>query len=239
MGAPQKAKSVREYGFCYNYRMKQMLMGAGLLILIAVAGFLYRNALERPSGKGIACSLEAKLCPDGSAVGRTGSSCEFAPCPPPNAELSSVGVVFVLPEGYVENKNALGPDSTLIAVYEKPSLSESVPHVIVVRRYEVPAGKDVEDVMIAETIFEPADMGADSIDDLTMLIIDGHVFYKAIVERFEGQIHAIYYFPRPDDLLRFEILERDVTDWMESALVVENLPEHTVFLDMLGTLQSP
>lgn len=29
----------------------------------------------------VACSSEAKLCPDGSAVGRTGPNCEFAPCP--------------------------------------------------------------------------------------------------------------------------------------------------------------
>lgn len=28
-----------------------------------------------------ACTMEAKLCPDGSAVGRTGPNCEFAPCP--------------------------------------------------------------------------------------------------------------------------------------------------------------
>jgi hypothetical protein len=27
------------------------------------------------------CTLEAKLCPDGSAVGRHGPSCEFAKCP--------------------------------------------------------------------------------------------------------------------------------------------------------------
>jgi len=27
------------------------------------------------------CTLEAKICPDGSAVGRTGPNCEFAPCP--------------------------------------------------------------------------------------------------------------------------------------------------------------
>jgi benzodiazapine receptor len=29
----------------------------------------------------VACTMEAKLCPDGSAVGRTGPKCEFAPCP--------------------------------------------------------------------------------------------------------------------------------------------------------------
>lgn len=28
-----------------------------------------------------ACTLEAKLCPDGSSVGRTGPNCEFAKCP--------------------------------------------------------------------------------------------------------------------------------------------------------------
>src|SRR3989344_4173501 len=29
----------------------------------------------------VACTQEAKLCPDGSAFGRTGPNCEFAPCP--------------------------------------------------------------------------------------------------------------------------------------------------------------
>lgn len=29
----------------------------------------------------VACSAEVKLCSDGSAVGRTGPKCEFAPCP--------------------------------------------------------------------------------------------------------------------------------------------------------------
>lgn len=30
-----------------------------------------------------ACTMEAKLCPDGSYVARTGPNCEFAPCPSP------------------------------------------------------------------------------------------------------------------------------------------------------------
>lgn len=38
---------------------------------------------EAPSGPpgGVVCTKDAKLCPDGSYVGRTGPSCEFAPCP--------------------------------------------------------------------------------------------------------------------------------------------------------------
>lgn len=34
-----------------------------------------------PGQEGKACTMEAKLCPDGSYVGRTGPNCEFAPCP--------------------------------------------------------------------------------------------------------------------------------------------------------------
>lgn len=34
-----------------------------------------------PTATPMACTQEAKVCPDGSYVGRTGPSCEFAPCP--------------------------------------------------------------------------------------------------------------------------------------------------------------
>jgi hypothetical protein len=36
-----------------------------------------------------ACTTEAKICPDGSAVGRSGPNCEFAPCPPANYSLQT------------------------------------------------------------------------------------------------------------------------------------------------------
>lgn len=38
--------------------------------------FFYKNQVS-------ACTMEAKICPDGSAVGRSGPKCEFAPCPTP------------------------------------------------------------------------------------------------------------------------------------------------------------
>jgi hypothetical protein len=34
-----------------------------------------------PEGEPVACTMDAKMCPDGSAVGRQGPNCEFAPCP--------------------------------------------------------------------------------------------------------------------------------------------------------------
>ena len=52
---------------------------------------IYDDALEIPvvftgvtgntNPPPIACTQEAKICPDGSAVGRVGPNCEFAPCP--------------------------------------------------------------------------------------------------------------------------------------------------------------
>lgn len=49
-----------------------------ILAGVAVLGvwFLIKNK-EKP----IACTMEAKLCSDGSAVGRTGPNCEFTLCP--------------------------------------------------------------------------------------------------------------------------------------------------------------
>lgn len=38
------------------------------------------------------CTQEAKICPDGSAVGRTGPSCEFAACPTTETESTSAAL---------------------------------------------------------------------------------------------------------------------------------------------------
>ncbi len=46
--------------------------------------FLYQQKFSNSQNSGNyikACTEEAKICPDGSAVGRTGPNCEFAPCP--------------------------------------------------------------------------------------------------------------------------------------------------------------
>jgi len=40
-----------------------------------------KQKLEEKKNKNIACPMDAKLCPDGSYVSRTGPNCEFAACP--------------------------------------------------------------------------------------------------------------------------------------------------------------
>ncbi len=39
------------------------------------------NPWSSPGSQPVACSMIAKLCPDGSSVGRSWPNCEFAPCP--------------------------------------------------------------------------------------------------------------------------------------------------------------
>ena len=47
------------------------------LIAFLVGGFILGNKNSIKT----ACTLEAKICPDGSSFGRTGPKCEFAACP--------------------------------------------------------------------------------------------------------------------------------------------------------------
>jgi len=50
------------------------------VILVVVAFILFFN-LKLIGNNQISCTMEAKICPDGSTVGRSGPKCEFSPCP--------------------------------------------------------------------------------------------------------------------------------------------------------------
>jgi hypothetical protein len=59
-----------------------------ILILIVIVGvfiigmsLMNQSFQETPSPQVSACTMDAKVCPDGSYVGRVAPSCEFAPCP--------------------------------------------------------------------------------------------------------------------------------------------------------------
>jgi len=51
-----------------------------MVIILIGGGVLF---FQKKQQSNISCTLEAKLCPDGSRVGRIGPACEFAPCPAP------------------------------------------------------------------------------------------------------------------------------------------------------------
>ena len=84
---------------------KTLFSLAGLILALgAVFGAillfsLYKMGAVNPPDFGIACTEEAKMCPDGSSVGRTGPNCEFEECPPVGAG-ASCGVGGACPSGY-------------------------------------------------------------------------------------------------------------------------------------------
>jgi len=56
------------------------------VLLLAGIFFWFQSFRQRPiknnnRNQPVACTMEAKLCPDGSYVGRTGLNCFFSPCP--------------------------------------------------------------------------------------------------------------------------------------------------------------
>ncbi|MES2953460.1 MAG: hypothetical protein V4674_02780 [Patescibacteria group bacterium] len=71
---------------------KQSLSILGLFLV--ASGLLLFAGKTPESPGGVACTLEAKICPDGSAVGRTGPHCEFAACP-----AVATSTVVVVPPG--------------------------------------------------------------------------------------------------------------------------------------------
>ena len=62
----------------YGYLITIAIIAIGVYAFVNLYPVTGRPPVE---GGARACTMEAKLCPDGSAVGRSGPSCEFAECP--------------------------------------------------------------------------------------------------------------------------------------------------------------
>lgn len=62
--------------------MKKYVLAGIMLALIPVTSFAQ-------TGGGVVCTQDAKLCPDGTSVGRVGPNCEFAPCGAKPAQAST------------------------------------------------------------------------------------------------------------------------------------------------------
>lgn len=217
--------------------MKQLAFFLVLITVLGVGGFLYRNVMEQPGqGNSTACTLEARICPDGTSVGRSGPDCAFAACPLPNIEIPEAGIAFVLPQGYTQIL-AGGPTQPL-RIFSKPSRSPSVEHALHISRYDIPEGQTAEQVILAHTRYQPADMPAEDFSRFTNVTIAGKTYRVTVIERFEALVQSSYFLVRANDVIRFDVLEHDVSQWTDPELVVENLPEHQALIRLLGTLQS-
>lgn len=220
--------------------MKQLLAGIVILFVVGFGSFLYRNIVERPgiTAAQSECPLEAKICPDGTSVERTGPACEFASCALPNIEIANAGVSFAIPAGYAADENTYAADAIFLAVFLKPSLSDSPQHTIAVYRYLIPEGKTANEVILENTRYQPADITAEDFSEFRDVLVNGKTFRETTIERFEALVHSSYYLVRESDVLRFDITEHDVTGWMEPGLSIRDLPEHTALLGLLRTLQT-
>jgi hypothetical protein len=230
--------------------MKQLLGGIVLIFVIGILGFLYRYEIENPSSKnnsvstnpsGAACTAEAKVCPDGSAVGRTGPNCSFAACPPPNVELTSASTTigFVLPAGYKPNIIS-SDDSTYIASYVQDQNSDATTtnaaSVIDIHVYQIPAGGSPSKVMLANTYFDPSQQQATTTNSFSNVTEGANTFYEVQLGRFGNQVESEYFIYEPTSVLSFTITERGV----ENAATGVNpnvLPQHVALQQMLATLQ--
>jgi hypothetical protein len=68
-----------------------------VIMVFILGGWLYINNPDPTEYKNpnevepVACTADAKLCPDGSYVGRSGPNCEFDPCPIPPGTMMEDG----------------------------------------------------------------------------------------------------------------------------------------------------
>jgi hypothetical protein len=62
-------------------KKKNRVVDAKYFITVIVIIFLITLAFQKSQ---VSCTQEAKLCPDGSYVGRSGSDCQFSQCPEDN-----------------------------------------------------------------------------------------------------------------------------------------------------------
>ena len=230
--------------------MKQLLAGIVLIIVIGILAFLYRYEIENPktalgvhgAPSGVACTDEAKVCPDGSAVGRTGPNCSFAACPPPNVELTSASTTigFVLPAGYKPNVIS-SDDSSYLASYVQvqgaSATTTDTASIIDIHEYPIPAGSSASKVMLANTIFDASGVTATSTNEFMSVTEGTNTFYEIQTGRFEGQVQSLYYLYEPNSVLSFSIIEHGVENWTDPNLSVNALPQHVALQQMLATLQ--
>ena len=78
-----------------------------IVAVFIVGGLLYvynPDPVEygEPKEIPVFCTQDAKLCPDGSYVGRSGPNCDFAPCPLTNEPVFEDGTLEIQVDGNLQ-----------------------------------------------------------------------------------------------------------------------------------------
>jgi hypothetical protein len=217
--------------------MKGLLLGIAALVLIALAGFLYRNAVSHPVPITGACTADTKLCPDGSSVARVAPDCNFAVCAPPNVTISSVGLVFVAPPGYSPDATIAAEDPAMLAAYSTPADISGIPgEIISIRDYPLTASTSAADILHATAIGDASGAPV-SPSAFSAAHLGDYTYSYVVLGRFEGVVHTAYYLPRSGDVLRFDAIDEHVMNWTDARLDITTLPANAALRALLTTLQ--
>lgn len=212
--------------------MQKLLIGIAIIVVVGVAGVIYRNAVEHPY-KPITCPVDKLACPDGTYVERQGMSCEFALCPAPNVTLTSTRISFAVPAGFVAASTS---DPTTLAQYDAPPEGTSTESAsITIRHYPIDASSTAL-MVIHQTAFDTTSGQPVNPTRFTAKTINDRTFTIAPIERFEGVIITAYYLAHGNEVLRFEAIDRGA-DWTNPHLNVFTLPAHAALEKLLSTLQ--
>ncbi|MBP9856194.1 MAG: hypothetical protein KBC48_02750 [Candidatus Pacebacteria bacterium] len=84
----------------------------------------------------VACTMEAKICPDGSAVGRTGPKCEFAQCPAPKSIQVEINASQEVLKRYVDFHNKYGIDFSAYLNPDPSSIESQVGSQLIIQATE-------------------------------------------------------------------------------------------------------
>jgi len=94
--------------------MKKSLIILGIIIVLILLG-VYLFSDKQKNEEQVFCTMDAKMCPDGSFVGRIAPNCEFAPCP----NVPETKIDFER-NGVITANNPGQKLNTLFLIYEEP-----------------------------------------------------------------------------------------------------------------------
>ncbi|HUX80852.1 MAG TPA: hypothetical protein VMV38_00835 [Candidatus Paceibacterota bacterium] len=98
-----------------------LLIISGLIVVLIGALWITATQVNQTPSALHTCTQEAKLCPDGSSVGRTGPACEFPACPAATATTTSDGGPYT---SGVRGMISLGPTCPVERIPPDPSCAD-------------------------------------------------------------------------------------------------------------------
>jgi hypothetical protein len=99
-----------------------------ILVLAVLAGawiLVWQNYFSESEEEPVFCTQDAKLCPDGSYVGRTGPKCEFSDCPAVGTR--KINLFYYNPELDKDESGNIGCSRNGLVAVEKQILITQTP----------------------------------------------------------------------------------------------------------------